>query len=136
MGVIKRTIRNVRYGTKVHSVLITDESLMFQNVMSCSSNKGRTWCGAIVGLTNKRLLIEWQRNKGKDVAATYDQIVSWQISNKIGGLSGALCKLSKSNLTFVNICVNQQLTISVANENSTMEIFVNHLMELCPEKQK
>lgn len=39
----------------------------YQKVMSCSSNKGKTWCGAIVGLTNKRLLIEWQRNKGKDV---------------------------------------------------------------------
>lgn len=137
MSAIKQKIRNVRYGTNIHSVLTADEKLMFQKVISCSCNRGKTWCGAIVGLTNKRLLIEWQQNKGKDVAVTYDQIISWQVSNKIGGLSGILNKLLPiKNYISVDICVNEQLTVRISQKRSIVEILVNHLREYCPEKQK
>lgn len=136
MSVIKRKIRNIRYGTKIHSVLTAGEKLMFQRVMSCSSNKGKLWCGAIVGLTNKRLLIEWQQNKGKDVAITYDQIISWQAINKIGGLSEIANKLLPINVISVDICVSEQLTVRISSEKSDMEMLVNHLKEYCLEKQK
>jgi len=137
LSIIKRTIRNIKYGTDIRSVLTADEKLMFQKVISCSSNRGILWCGAIVGLTNKRLLIEWQQNKGNDVAVTYDQIVSWQVSNKIGGLSGILNNvLPIKNYISVDICVSEQLTVRILQKRSIMEIFVNHLREYCPEKQK
>lgn len=109
---------------------------MFEKVISCSSDRGRLWGGAIVGLTNKRLLIEWQQNKGKDVAVTYDHIISWQVSNKIGGLSEIVYKFLPQNYLSVDICVNEQMNVRISDKKSTMEIFVNHLREYCPDKQK
>lgn len=136
MSAIKQKIRNVRYGTTIHSALTAGEHIMFQNVIPCSDNKGRLWCGAVVGLTDKRLLIEWQRNKGKDVAIPYDQIISWQVGNKIGGISEIVNKLLPFNYIVVDICVNEQLTIRASGQNSVMGVFVNHLKRYCPEKQK
>lgn len=136
MGAIKQKIRNIRYGTVIRSALISGEKMMFQNVMSCSTNRGKLWCGAIVGLTNKRVLIEWQRSKGQDVAISYDQIISWQIGNEIGGMSEIVNKLSPMKFFSVDICVNEQLTIRITNKNPIMEIFINQLKKLCPEKQR
>lgn len=136
MGAIKQKIRNIRYGTVIRSALISGEKMMFQNVMSCSTNRGKWWCGAIVGLTNKRVLIEWQRSKGQDVAISYDQIINWQIGSEIGGISEIVNKLLPLKFLRVDICVNEQLTIRIINKNSIMEIFINQLKKLCPEKQR
>lgn len=136
MGAIKQKIRNIRYGTVIRSALISGEKMMFQNVMSCSTNRGKLWCGAIVGLTNKRVLIEWQRSKGQDVAISYGQIINWQIGSEIGGISEIVNKLLPLKFLSVDICVNEQLTIRIINKNSIMEIFINQLKKLCPEKQR
>lgn len=135
MGFIKQKVRNIRYGTEIKSVLTAGENLMYQNVMCCSTNNGKLWCGAIIGFTNKRLLVEWQRNKGKDVAVSYDQIIGWKIAREIDGLSGKVEKIIPGDFWVVNICVTEDLTICVSNKNSELKIFVNQLKEYCPQKQ-
>lgn len=72
MGTIKRRIRNARFGTKIMTVLSENECLMYQAVMSCSTNRGKLWCGAVVGLSDKRFFVEWQRTKGKNIAIAYE----------------------------------------------------------------
>lgn len=130
MGVIRQGVRNIRFGSEIHSIMAVGESLMFQNVMSCSTNKGKYWYSAVVGLTNKRLLIEWQKKKGKDVAISYEQILSWKISDKIGGISGLFSK----GLVCVDICINDNFSVRIMGHKSVTEIFINQLKELCMDK--
>lgn len=87
MGKIKQSIRNIRYGTKIRTALSIGESLLYQDVLSCSTNKGRLWCSAVIGLTDKRVLIEWQRIKGKNIVIPHQEIVTWKVTKEIGGLS-------------------------------------------------
>lgn len=123
MGEIKKKIRNLKYGTEICSVLAENEHLTFQNVISCSTNNGKLWCTAVVGLTDKRLIIEWQRNKGKNIALPYEQLKSWRVHNELGGLGGHFVKKA----VCVDICVNEQLTIRIAGKKSITEIFINQL---------
>lgn len=53
MSKIRKIIRNIRFGTQIRSVLMSEETLEYQNVISCSTNQGKTWSSAVVGLTNK-----------------------------------------------------------------------------------
>lgn len=135
MSTIKRGIRNLRFGEVIRSALLVNEHLMFQSVMSCSTDLGKFWCGAIVGVTNQRFLVEWQRTKGKNISVPLEQIVSWKITNDAGGLTGMLCKVIPVKVICVDICINEQLTIRVSGDYSMMEIFVNHMKKYCFEKQ-
>lgn len=123
MSVIRQKIRNLKYGTKIRSVLTADEHLTFQNTMNCSTNNGKLWSTAVIGLSDKRLFIEWQKNKGKNIAIPYEQIKNWKIHNEMGGLSGLLIK----NAVCVDIAINNQLTVRIAGEKSVTEILVNQL---------
>lgn len=130
MGIIKQKARNMRYGTEIQSALTAGEHLMFQNIMSCSTNKGKSWCGAIIGLTDKRLLIEWQRKKGKNVSVPYGQIISWKISRGIGGLGDFFSK----DTICVDICINEKMIIRIVGKKSVTEIFINQFKQYCIEK--
>lgn len=103
---------------------------MFQNVMSCSISQGLFWCGAIVTLTNKRLLIEWQNNKDKNIILPYEQIAEWKISKKIRGIAGILLK----GKLCIDVQVNEILNVLIFNKKSIMDILINQLNEYCIEK--
>ncbi|MBQ9927712.1 MAG: hypothetical protein IJO65_07010 [Lachnospiraceae bacterium] len=136
MGTIKRRIRNARFGTKIMTVLSENECLMYQAVMSCSTNRGKLWCGAVVGLSDKRFFVEWQRTKGKNIAIAYEQIISWQVGNELGGISGIVAKIVPNSSECVDVYVNPQMMVRIYGEASENKILINNLKKYCHDKQK
>ena len=134
MGKIKQSIRNIRYGTKIRTALSIRESLLYQDVLRCSTNKGRLWCSAVIGLTDKRVLIEWQRIKGKNIVIPHQEIVTWKVTKEIGGLSEKITKFSTKKYISVDIAVNEETEIRLSGEYADLEIFINHMKKYCLDK--
>ena len=108
---------------------------MFQCVMSCSKNKGKTWYGTVVGLTNKRLIIEWQCNKGVPVSVGYDQILGWKVTKEIGGIGEIWNKiLPNAYYPHIDLKVNENMELRLGAKRTDVEIMINQLRQYCPQE--
>lgn len=134
MGTIKREIRNIRFGTNIRSVLMPGEKLMYQRIMYCSTNKGKFWCTAVVGLTNKRFIVEWQRSRGKPISVEYSQILSWNVTKDIGGLSGIVGKVLPTHELCMDININEDTCIRISEKEQELQIFINHWKQYMGER--
>ena len=136
MSKIKKIIRNIRFGTQIRSVLMSEETLEYQNVISCSTNQGKTWSSAVVGLTNKRFIIEWQRNRGRDISMPYSEIAEWNVTDEIGGIAELCKKFLPIKAYSVDIKVKEYKTIRMSARDMELEILKNQLQRFCTQNMR
>ena len=131
MGVLKQKVRDVRYGRSIHTKLTDGEKLMFQEKMAYSTNRGILWGTVIVGMTNRRLILEWQSGK-KNVAVPYQTILGWNVTNEIGGLTEYIPRVLTKIEKLVDIRLDEKTTVRLSAEKDKIAVLMNQLEMYCP----